>query len=127
MCIRGNSMFLARYGYLSQILWMHMSTHLTRFLWMRMSTHLACILWMRMSTHLARILWTRMSTHLARISISNTCCIDRNCDVLRLLFDDLIKYNINVSFTLKSKIKSQTAQIEFHKFSEILASGVEVV
>ena len=53
--------------------------------------------------------------------------IDRNCDVLPLLFDDLLKYNINVSFTLKNKIKSQTAQIEFHKFSEKLASGVEVV
>ncbi len=53
--------------------------------------------------------------------------IDRNCDVLPLLFDDLLKYNISVSFTLKNKIKSQTAQIEFHKFSKKLASGVEVV
>ncbi len=53
--------------------------------------------------------------------------VDRNCDVLPLLFDDLLKYNINISFTLKNKIKSQTAQIEFHKFSEKLASGVEVV
>ncbi len=53
--------------------------------------------------------------------------IDRNCDVLPLLFDYLLKYNINVSFTLKNKIKSQTAQIEFHKFSEKMASGVEVV
>ncbi len=47
--------------------------------------------------------------------------------MLPLLFDDLLKYNINVSFTLKNKIKSQTAQIEFHKFSKKLASGVEVV
>ncbi len=53
--------------------------------------------------------------------------IGRNCDVLPLLFDDLLKYNINVSFTLKNKIKSQTAQIEFHKCSKKLASGVEVV
>ncbi len=63
--------YVARYGYLSRISWMRMSTHLVRILWMRMSTHLARILWMHMSTHLARILWMRMSMHLARISISN--------------------------------------------------------